>query len=116
MRSVPSFFVSLINWELINAGGFWAWEHCSPKALKCQGTAPADPVGLKIWGAGPLLVNSLLKDRTSARSWWDLKFWFCSLQGTFLLKSSPILGPQWPPLPVLLLISCHFKGTWEKNQ
>lgn len=80
-----------------------------------QGTAPAGPVGLKIQGPGPLLVNSLLKDRTSARSWWDLKLWFCSLQGTFLLKSSPILGPQWPLLPVLLFISCHFEGTWEEN-
>lgn len=36
MRTAPSFFVPLINWELFNAGGFWPWEHCSPKALKCQ--------------------------------------------------------------------------------
>lgn len=60
-----------------------------------QGTAPAGPVGLRIIAGGlDHCWGALLRDRTSLRSWWDLKFWFCSLQGTFLLKSSSILGPQ----------------------
>lgn len=63
-------------------------------------------------------MNSLLKDRTSSRSWWDLKFWVCSLQGTFLLKSSPILELElrttMATSACVVVYIVSFQRTWEK--
>lgn len=63
MRSAPSCFVSLINWELINAGGFWPGEHCSSRALQClhwPGHSSCWSCWAQdhCWGPGPLLGSS----------------------------------------------------------